>query len=389
MEGAAAAFEARARGAARDEVFALGGPREGGGEALAPWPHPRGDPAGTRRSRVEGPTAKARVLFEIDLGDEEVEWGRGPIVLPDGSVVVSLDRAAHGGSYVRAFAPDGTPRWSAGLRENVSPPVALASGEIAVATPRELILIDFTGKELGRVPLVAPVAREAVTTWGLPVAWNRSLVVGDNVVTARLERTELRGPNGKRLRIHSAVAAPDGTCYVLARSYGVQPTPPGSGAPPIVVQPFAVHAFGREGELRWSADLASAQGSILAVAGDRLLVGTREGLMSLERASGRALATAPYGGGFFALDPTHEPVPLARFGPPLLADPVVDAAGRRYAAVHDGRLIGLGADGEPLFSEPLGFSRETLTGSLALGRGRLYVVIIRAGRRSVACFGDA
>jgi hypothetical protein len=391
MEGAAAAFEARARGAARDEVFALGGPREGGGEALAPWPHPRGDPAGTRRSRVEGPTEKARLLFQIDLGGEEAQWAQGPIVLPDGTVVVTLDRAAHGGSYLRAFSPDGAPRWSAGLRENISPPVALASGEIAVATPRELLLFTSDGKETARVPLVRGIAAETVRHWGLPVPWNRSLVVGDNVVTARLERTELRGPNGLRLRTHSTIATADGTCYVLARAYGAEPAPPGL-APPILMRPFALHAFGREGELRWTADLPEATGSIVGASRDRILVGVRDGLAWVERATGRVLETRPHGSAaYFALDPGGEPIPLARFGPPLLTNPVVDAAGRRYAAVNGGRLVGLASDGGALFSEPLDLTPQTLTGSLALAPGRLYFPLLVAsiGERSIVCFGDA
>src|SRR5581483_6894790 len=141
LEAAAAAFEARARGASREEVFELARPREGGGDALAPWPHPRGDSAATRRSRVEGPSEKARLLFEIDLGAEDAAWGHGPIVLPDGSIVVSLDRTERGGSYVKGFAPDGAPRFTVGLRENVSSPIATAGGEVVLATPRELVAL--------------------------------------------------------------------------------------------------------------------------------------------------------------------------------------------------------------------------------------------------------
>ncbi len=388
MEAAAAAFEARARGASRDEVFPLAQPREGGGDALAPWPHPRGDSAGTRRSRVEGPDARARVLFEIDLGEEDIGSGHGPVVLPDGSVAVSLDRAAHGGSYVRCFTRDGAPRWSVGLRENVSAPVALATGELAIATPRELITLAATdGRELSRVPLVPSAARGEVVTWRTPAAWNRSVVVGDKVVGSGGDVRELRGREGKRLIARSPAVGPGGTCYLPAYAYSFEPPSRPGAAPPLVRDPPAVHAFGLEGEYRWSypVDVETSQH---AACRDRLLVLARTDLMAVDRATGTLLERRPFGGAYLALDPSDEPVPTAPFGPPLLGPPAVDAAGRRYALNARGDLVGLGPESRPLFVVTLGFAKHSLVNTLALGKGRLHFLKLSAERRSIVVVGE-
>lgn len=385
-EAAAAAFEARARGASRDEVTPLAQAREGGGDPVAPWPHPRGDSAGTRRSRAEGPTERARLLFEIDL-EEDVTWGHGPIVLPDGAIVVALDRTERGGSYVKCFSRDGTPRWTVGLRENISPPVALASGEVIVTSAREAIfLVAGSGQEARRVPLVARAAFGEVVTWFRPAAWNRGVVVGDRVIGADGVLDDLKLARGRRLRGRSASVGSDGTIYLPAKAYalGVQP----GRAPDIIVDSMALHAFGREREHRFSVPL-DADDVEVAVGRSRVVVRSRSELIFLDRAKGAVLERRPFGSGWLALDPADEPVPLAPFGPPLLGAPVVDAAGRRYAAVSRGDLVGLAADGAPLFVAPLDLTAERLTGTLALAPGRLYFLVLKPGRRSIVCFGDA
>ncbi len=388
-EAAAAAFEARGLGASREEVAPLAQPRDGSGDALAPWPHVRGDSAGTRRSRVEGPAEKARILFEIDLGAEDAAWGHGPIVLPDGALVVTLDRTERGGSYVKCFSPDGAPRWTVGLRENLSPPAALATGEVVVASPRDAIfLVARTGQESRRAPLVARAAQEEVITWFLPVAWNRSVVLGDRVVAADGTVDELRVKAGK-LRGRSAHVGLDGSAYIPAKTYRLDAAAASPGRlPPLVVDPLALHAFGREREHRWTVPIEATEAHV-AVGKERVVVRAQSELLFIERTTGRIVERRSSGGTWLALDPHDEPIPFAPFGPPLLAPPVVDAVGRRYAAVARGDLVGLAPDGSPLFAANLGLTPERLTGSLALGAGRIYLLVLGSDRRSIVCFGDA
>jgi hypothetical protein len=291
---------------------------------------------------------------------------------------------------VKCFAPDGAPRWSIGLRENISPPVALAAGEIAIATPRELILLAaMSGVEVARTPLVARAAFGEMATWFLPAAWNRSVVVGERVVGGDGNLADLRGPGGRRLRARSAIAAPNGACYLAARSYALErPERPGM-APPISVEPMAVYAFGREGEHRWSSPPVEVENHVVA-GRSRVFSFARAELVVYEAATGKELERRPFGGPQIALDPADEPIPIAPFGPPLIAAPAVDAAGRRYAAVERGELVGLSPEGAPLFVVPLeSLKRDNLLGSLALGRGRLYAIVVTARRRSIVCVGDA
>ncbi|HZV02038.1 MAG TPA: hypothetical protein VFF73_35345 [Planctomycetota bacterium] len=389
LEGAAAAFEARSRGASRDEVFALGQPREGGGDALAPWPHPRGDSAGTRRSRVEGPTDRAKLLFEVELGPGPFSWGAGPIVLPDGTVVVKLERPSRE-SELRAFSAEGVPRWSFTVRGSVSPPIALASGEVAFTTPRELVTIDgCRGRELARTLLVTPAAAGAVEAWRIPAAWSRSVLVGDRFVGSDGVVATLRGPDGRRILARSGVAGPE-RCHLVGAAYRLEERQRSTTAPPLLLDPMALHGFGREGEHRWSARLAAdAATATITLGRERLLALGNASIAIHDAATGAPIATRPYGGLHVALDPADEPVALAPFGPPLIAAPVVDAASRRYAAVERGDLVGLGPGGEGvLFTAPLGLERDTLA-ALALGPGRLYLLVLRPERPAVLCFGDA
>jgi hypothetical protein len=388
LEGAAAAFEARSRGASRDEVFSLGQPREGGGDALAAWPHPRGDSAGTRRSRVEGPTERAKLLFEIELGPGPFSWGSGPIVLPDGTIIIKLERPSRE-SELRAFSADGNPRWSFEIRGSVSPPIALASGEVVFATPRELVSLEACrGRELARTLLPTSDDAAEVESWRIPAAWSRSVLVGHRFVGSDGIPSTLRGPDGRRISARSGVAGRE-RCHLVAAPYGLEPRRGMRGAPPILRDPWALHAFGREGEHRWSAPLAAdGTTATITLGRERVFVLGGTSVAIHDAATGALVATRPYGGLHAALDPADEPVPLAPFGPPLVAAPLVDAAGRRYAAVERGDLVGLGPGGDGvLFTAPLGLERETLA-AVAIGPRRLYLLVLRAERPAVVCYGD-
>jgi hypothetical protein len=392
MEGAAAAFTARGLGASRDEVFPLGQPLEGGGDALAPWPHPRGNSAGNGQSRVEGPGAGARVLFRVSLEGSPL-LATPPLVLPDGSVVMGLGGAAPAGStpgtVLAAFDPGGAPRWRTVLSEPASPLVLTATGDIALSGERQLLRVRAAdgkledGVDLVRRSAGEPVGLDHLATRA-PTAWNRSLIVRESVVRGSSVET-LRGERDERLYVRGTpVATSDGWAYACGSTYRMgKPEAPGR-APPLLVDRPAVFAFGREGELRWVKPLPEVprvqRPSVQLSAGrERLYVQVQTRLVAFERGTGKALGEGALAVPFLALDADDEPIPHAPFGPPLLGAPVVDAAGRRYAPSRANGVVGLDAAGAPLFAI------DSIPGvhRIVIAPGRLYCV----ARGELVCIG--
>ncbi len=383
IEAAAAAFEARARGASFDETYPLASPPEGGGDACAPWPHPRGSSSGSGRSRVEGPSAGARVLFRVDLRGR-MSFGASPLVLPDGGLVLALEQDE--GTLVVALDRDGAPRWERRLPVHLSPLVATAGGELVGATAEHLVVLEATtGRDLGGAilrpharlpdgsePLAAP--SRACTTW------IRSIVVRESVVSPS-GTSALRAPGAARIHVRGApVALPDGRLYVAASAYRLgRPDAPGR-APPLLLHPLELFAFGREGELLWTRPLpptpdAPSPSVVLAAGARRVHAIVHNHTATFDARTGEAIAEGSSGVPYVALDVRDQPIALAPFGPPLAAAPVVDAADRRYAVNRAGVLAGLSPEGETLFAIDLGAGRDAgADDRLAIGPGRLYVV---------------
>lgn len=387
MEGAAAAFTARGLGATRDEVFPLGAPLEGGGDALAPWPHPRGSSAGTGRSVVEGPGAGAKVLFRVSL-EGTASFASAPLVLPDGSVVVGVDQVVPPGtkptSRLVAVDRDGVPRWTLAIAEAISPLVLCASGDLAFAVEGALVRVRaHDGKLEDRVALVrrsigVPLGSDHLITRA-PVAWNRSLVVRESIVRGSSLDT-LRGRRDERILVRGTpVATADGWAFVCGSAYRMGPPEAPGRAPPILVDPLSVFAFGREGELRWVQPWPDAPSTerppVTLVAGRRRLlvaVGSSP-VLGLEPTTGKLLGEIERAGrSIEALDAADEPIRIAPFGPPVRTSPVVDAADRRYV-VTERLVVGLGPEGEALFALDLALEPGGRA-HLAIAPGRLYCV---------------
>jgi hypothetical protein len=282
-----------------------------------------------------------------------------PLVLPDSSPVLKIHRAQWGGVLL-ALETDGRPRWRLALQETWEPTVT-AEGDLVlrcVGAEQALWCVALTGEnvrtaDLPKDPLWHP-------------AWASEPPPGPSPKTAVV-----------------------GSAHALGRAYQLLTASRSAHSPRAGPR---VEAFAATGERLWTcplpvdADTWAADGRFPRQPHGRIVCGRRRVVavvdaraITLDADSGAILSDDSLSVPYLALDSNDEPIPLARFGPPLASPPVVDAKDRRYAGTRRGTVVGLDADGSPLFEVPVAPPASSnvvggADGRLALAPGRLYLV---------------
>ncbi len=382
MEGAARAFEARARGASAEEVLALAIVPGGRTDPCAPWPSSHGDSSGSRRSCVDGPSGGAKVLFRHRLAPKSFQRGKGgkgsPVVLPDLSVIAVVVKPTTNirlgdEGVVARLDRDGALLWAHKLKgyyvylQGANSLTAFATGDIVLPH----------GGRSARLTVGGVVETVSGIGFGF---FNANNVFGHGPMSIDSTTGEicaifspaggfsrrLMTPGGKVARVFpTPVTTPDGRFFLST--------------------PAGISGYDRACRALWELpikwDIRGAPYPALAI-GERLHVLHDRSLLTIDPATG-SLVSEEFWPASLALDSRGYPVPLTSFGEELTT-PAIDASDRVYAGTQRGTVVGFGPDRKRLFEVQVSEESDADVGPLALGPGRLYLV----EKNELVCIGN-